>query len=306
MAAGISVIINEHSGAGDGQDRGVEIQSLFAAEGVQVRLERVRHGGDIAARARQAAARGGVLVAAGGDGTVGAVAGVAVETGLTFGVIPAGTLNHFARDLGIPLDLKEAVQAISKGHVRNVDVGDLNGRIFVNNSSLGLYPRMVWEREVEQRRGRSKWTAFGIAMVHTWRVYHTVAARLVIDGASRALRTPFIFVGNNEYQVEGFNLGSRAALDRGRLSVFVAPECVQLEILALPLRALANRLDADPHFERFVAEEITIELSRPRVDVALDGEVAIVTTPLHYRVRPGALRTIVPAPKPGAQDASCA
>lgn len=298
-AARISVIINEQSGKAARRDTGEEIQSLFAATGVPVRLERVRHGGDLAARARQAAGRSDVLVAAGGDGTIGAVAGVIVETNGTLGVLPMGTLNHFAKDAGIPVDLQAAVETIVAGHARDVDVGDLNGRIFANNASIGIYPRMVWERNAERRHGRGKWTAFAIAMARAWRSYRMLAARLSVDGQPHVFRTPFIFVGNNEYKVEGFELGARAALDRGVLSVFVAPECGRFEILALPLRALAGRLTADAKFERFLAEEVAIELPRHRVSVAFDGEVAIMRPPLHFRVRRAALHVIVPKPSAG-------
>jgi diacylglycerol kinase family enzyme len=294
-AAGLSVIINEHSGGASRPDTGVQIQNLFTAQGVRVRLERVRHGGDLAARARQAAGRGDTLIAAGGDGTVGAVAAVAVETGLTFGVLPTGTLNHFAKDLGVPTDLAGAVGTIVAGRVQAIDVGEVNGRIFVNNSSLGIYPRMVWERDAEQRRGRRKATAFGIAMLRTWRNYQTFAGRLLIDGTPHVVRTPFIFIGNNEYVAEGFKLGARTSIDQGRLSVFVAPECGRFEILALPLRALLRRLDPEAHLARFTASELDVELARSRVSVALDGEVTILRTPLRYRIRRGALRTLVPS-----------
>jgi diacylglycerol kinase family enzyme len=292
--ARVSVIINEQSGAAAGHDTGVRIQQLFTAKGAHVRLERVRHGGDVAARARQAAGRGDTLVAAGGDGTVGTVAAVAVDTRSLFGVLPTGTLNHFARDLGIPLDLAQAVHTVVAGRVQQVDVAEVNGRIFVNNSSLGIYPRMVWERDSEQRRGRKKHTAFGIAILRTWRSYRTFVGRLIIDGTTHVVRTPFIFIGNNEYVAEGFSLGSRKRLDGGRLSVFVAPECGRFEILALPFRALAKRLDPDARLASFIADEVTVEIARPRVSVALDGEVAIVRPPLHYRVRRGALSTMVP------------
>jgi diacylglycerol kinase family enzyme len=292
----ISVLINEHSGLTPRADAGEEIQSLFAAAGLPVRIERVRHGGDLAARARQAAGRGDVLVAAGGDGTVGTVAGVAVDANATFGVIPLGTLNHFAKDAGIPLQRAEAVQNIVEGHVRDVDVGDLNGRIFVNNSSVGIYPRMVWERNAEQRNGRSKWVAFVIAMARAWNRYRLLAARLSIDQQHHAVRTPFIFVGNNEYAVEGFQLGARTVLDGGRLSIFIAPEIGRFEILLLPLRGLAKRLTSDPKFECHIAEQATIELSRHRANVALDGEVTVMQLPLQYRVRRRALHLIVPGP----------
>jgi len=294
----IAVLINERSGLNPRPDAGEQIQSLFAAAGGPVRLERVRHGGDLAARARQAAGRSDVLVAAGGDGTLGTVAGVAVEANLTFGVLPLGTLNHFAKDAGIPLELPEAVQVIVQGHGRDVDVGELNGRIFINNASLGIYPRMVWERNAEQRQGRRKWVAFAIAMARTWRRYRMLVARMEIDGQRHVVRTPFIFVGNNEYVAEGFQLGARASLDGGRLSIFVAPEIGRFEILALPLRGLANRLTADAKFETYLTEEATIELSRHHLTAAFDGEVAMVRNPLRCRVRRAALRLLVPRPSP--------
>jgi YegS/Rv2252/BmrU family lipid kinase len=294
--AGISVIINERSGLSAKPDAGPEIQALFAKHGARIRLERVRDPGDIAARARQAASRGDLLVAVGGDGTINGVAGVAVETGATLAVLPAGTLNHFAKDLGLPLDLDPAVAAIVAGHVRAIDVGEVNGRIFVNNSSVGLYPRMVWEREGEQRRGRRKWTAFTIAMLRTWRSYRTVTAHLEIDGKAVVVRTPFIFVGNNEYKAEGLQLGGRAALDGGHLSIFVAPECGRFEILALPLRAVANRLREVTPFAGYKAESLSVDVGRHHVHVAFDGEIGVMKTPLVYRIRPRALKVVVPPP----------
>jgi diacylglycerol kinase family enzyme len=290
----MSVIINERSGAARNPDVGVQVQSLFGKHGLSVRLERVRDPADLPARARQAASRGDVIVAAGGDGTVSAVAGVAVETRATIGVLPMGTLNHFAKDLGLPTDLEQAVAAIAAGHTRDVDVGEVNGRVFVNNSSVGLYPRMVWERNVEQRRGRTKWTAFAIAMMRTWRNYRTITAHLVVEGKAAVVRTPFIFVGNNHYIAEGFQLGGRSRLDEGRLSVYMAPECGRFEILSLPVRALVRKLESAELFVEFPAETLTVDVPSRRVSVALDGEVALSRSPLEYRIRLRALKAIVP------------
>ena len=293
--AGISIIINERSGLTGKPDAGGEIQALFTKAGAHVRLERVRDPEDIAARARQAASRGDLLVAAGGDGTINSVAAVAVERGSTVGVLPMGTLNHFAKDLGIPLDLESAVATIVAGHVQQVDVGEVNGRVFVNNSSVGLYPRMVWEREGEQRRGRKKWAAFMIAVGRTWRNYRMAVAHLDVDGKAAVVRTPFIFVGNNQYIAEGFRMGGRLRLDQGVLSVFVAPECGRFEILALPVRAITNRLGEAFPLAGFKAESVSVDLGHHRISVALDGEVAMMRTPLAYKIRPRALRVITPA-----------
>ncbi len=295
-ASGISVIINERSGLSARPDAGSEIQSLFAKHDIRIRLERVRDPGDLLARARQAASRGDVLVAAGGDGTVSAVAAIAVETHATLGVLPMGTLNHFAKDVGIPLDLKSAVAAIAMSDTRDVDVGEVNKRIFVNNSSVGLYPRMVWERDAEQRRGRSKATAFTIAILRTWRSYRTITAHVVVGANAAVVRTPFIFVGNNKYNATGFQLGGRSRLDEGQLSIFVAPECGRFEILSLPVRALTRRLGTDAPFAGFLSDTVTVHVASRRV--ALDGELAVMTSPLVYRVRPRALRVIV-APSEG-------
>ncbi len=292
-AATISVIINERSGATRNPDAGAQIQSLFDKHGLRVRLERVREPGDLPARARQAASRGDVLVAGGGDGTVSSVASVAVETGGTMGVLPMGTLNHFAKDIGVPLDLDHAVAAIAGGQAREVDVGEVNGRVFVNNSSVGLYPRMVWERDAEQRRGRNKWTAFGLAMLRTWNSYRTVTAHVMAGGKAAVVRTPFIFVGNNQYIAQGFQLGGRSRLDEGRLSIYLAPECGRFEILSLPVRALTHRLGVDARFAAFQATTLTVDVASRRVSVAVDGEVAIMTSPLVYRARPRALKVLV-------------
>jgi diacylglycerol kinase family enzyme len=289
---GISVIINEQSGTARNADAGAQVQSAFAKHGCAVRLERVRDPGDLPARARRAASNGDVLVAAGGDGTVNAVAGVAVETNCVMGILPMGTLNHFAKDLGLPLDLEHAVGTIVRGHERNVDIGEVNGRVFVNNSNVGLYPRMVWERDEEQRRGRNKWTAFAIAMLRTWRSYRTITARLMVSGKAAVVRTPFVFVGNNYYVVEGFQLGGRSRLDEGRLSIYMAPECGRFEILSLPVRALTRRLSSGAPFVEFDAETVAVDVQSRRVSVAVDGEVALMTSPLEYRIRRRALKVI--------------
>lgn len=292
---GVRVIVNARA-RNAGPDRFVELERALARVGLRARFDRITDDAVLAAHARDAAARDEPLIAAGGDGTVGAVAAAAAGAGATFGVLPLGTLNHFARDAGIPADLDAAAAVIAAGHVRLLDVGEVNGRVFVNNASLGLYPRLVWERETGQRRGRGKWTAFAIGLVTTWRRYRTVTVRMTLDGREHVRRTPFVFIGNNAYCVEGLRMGARTALDRGQLSLYVAPHCGRFEILALPFQALAGRLTAAVTFESFLTSQVSIETARRHVSVALDGEVTIMRPPLHYRIRPAALRTLVPAP----------
>jgi diacylglycerol kinase family enzyme len=291
----ITVIVNGRARNAANPEAIDELRTRFAQSGARVTIECVPQPIDLEARARQAAARGDILVASGGDGTVSTIAAVAVETGATLGVLPMGTLNHFAKDVGVPQDLDAAVAALASGERRQVDVGEVNGRIFINNSSVGIYPRLLWEREAEQRRGRSKWTAFALAMLRTWRRYTTVVARLAVNDAGTMVRTPFVFVGNNEYKAEGFELGGRTTLEGGRLSVFLAPDCGRFEFLTLPLRALTKRLGTSAPFVAFTAETVTVDVPYPRVSVARDGEVEMMRSPLVFRIRPRALRIIAPS-----------
>lgn len=292
----VVVIVNRSSGKGAGRDVAA-IDDALTRAGLDARIVVVR-GRDITREAETAAADG-VIVAAGGDGTVSAVASVAVRTGATLGVLPLGTFNHFARDTGLPLDVADAASIIRQGVTRTVDVGELNDRIFVNNASLGIYPRLVWERRAEQRRGYGKWTALSIALVKTWWSYRTMTLRMVLDGTPLVRRSPFLFIGNGDYEAEGIGLGARSSLESGRLSAYVAPECGRVELLAMPIRAVAGRLSPEVKFEAFTAREISIEPSRSRIGLALDGEIVMARPPLRCRTLPRALRVLVPAPASG-------
>jgi diacylglycerol kinase family enzyme len=289
----VTVIVNEL--AGSTATRGQALDEALARAGLDAHIVRAR-GAEILAAARRAASDGHVLVAAGGDGTVSTVAGIAVEGNLTLGVLPLGTLNHFARDAGIPSDLNEAAAVISAGHTRDLDVGGVNGRTFLNNMSLGLYPRLVWEREAERSRGRAKWSAFAIALARTWRRYPTITLRMTVDGAPLTRRTPFVFVGNGKYHAQGLDLGRRDSLDGGMLSVYLAPGVDRLEFLTLPVRALLGRLSSTAGFESFSACEVAIDTRRPFLDVAVDGELTALVPPIRCASRPRALRTLVPEP----------
>ena len=155
-----------------------------------------------------------VIVAAGGDGTVSSVAEAVLTEGKVFGVIPTGTMNHFARDLQIPLEVDAAIAVVAAGHVRALDVGSVNGQVFLNNASIGAYPRLVWARDRARLRGVPRSFAHPLAVVRTWLKLRTLAVRLCLDGQELIRRTPFVFVGNSEYEVEGTQLGRRRTDDR--------------------------------------------------------------------------------------------
>ncbi len=237
-----------------------------------------------------------IVVAGGGDGTINAVASVMVDTGVAFGVLPLGTLNHFAKDMGIPLALDDAIATIASAARKKVDVGEVNGRIFLNNSSLGLYPDIVRDREKQQSRlGRGKWIAALWATIGALRRYPFLSLRLTLDdGQEHARRTPFVFIGNNEYTMQGFSIGERATLDAGKLSLYMAQRPGRLGLLRLGWSALRGRLAQERDFDVLSAKVLDIETRHKRIRVATDGEVTVMLAPLHYRIRPAALNVIVP------------
>ncbi len=294
----VEVILNASAGADDKEKTHELIAAAFKSNGLDARIRLAQSGAEIVTFAERAAADAAciLVVAGGGDGTINAVASHLVDTGKTLGVLPLGTLNHFAKDLHIPLDVESAVRNIVEGHTASIDVGEVNGKVFINNSSLGLYPNIVRRRERQQERlGRGKWPAFIWAALSVLRLYPFMRVRLSVDGQGFDRKTPFVFVGNNEYQMESFNIGARSCLDAGHLSLYVTHRTGRLGLVLLALRALLGRLREAKDFDFLCAKEIWIETRRPkRMRVATDGEVTVMQTPLHYRVRPGALRVIVP------------
>ena len=293
----MTVIVN--SGAGAGRDRAdvaETIRGLFMDAGTAVRVLHADATRDLSTLAAEAACGPDkTIVAAGGDGTVSAVASHLVGTNKTLGVLPIGTLNHFAKDLRIPLDLASAVRTISDGQASAVDAAEVNGRIFINNSSLGLYPQIVSKRQEQQERlGRGKWPAFAWAAAHAFRRFPFLDLRINVAGQQLARRTAFLFVGNNEYEIAGFRLGGRACIDCGKLGLYLTHRTGRLGLFRLGLHALFGRVNQAKDFEAFCVSEATIESRRRRLLVACDGEVAWMETPLHYRSRQNALRVLVP------------
>ena len=254
------------------------------------------HRHDVRAAAREALqAKPAVLVAAGGDGTISAVADVLRGTGTALGVMPLGTLNHFARDLGIALDPAQAARTIAAGRRVAVDVGEVNGRGFINNASLGLYPGMVRERERQQRRlRRSKRHAMLWATLAVLNRPPLLELRLELDDEVHDCRAPFVFVGNNDYRMEGFDIGTRERLDGGCLNVYTTRGCSAGSLVMLALRALLGRLRQAEDFVESKASALRVTSRKPRLLVATDGEVAAMDTPLEFRIRRRALEVIVP------------
>jgi diacylglycerol kinase family enzyme len=297
-AAPVTVVVNCKSGTGSPDDLSGGLREKFAAAGLQADVRMFQSGSEIEPTVRDAVKRGArIVVAGGGDGTVSAVAGGLVGTDVTLGVMPMGTLNHFAKDLSIPLEQDEAIAVIAAGHTCQVDTGEVNGRVFINNSSLGLYPEIVREREQRQRRlGRGKWRALVEASINAARRYPVLTVEVEVEGKTLRRRTPFVFIGNNAYKMEGFEIGERDALDGGTLSLYLTHRMGRFGLLQLALMALFKRLDQARDFDMLTAGGFVVRTHHRNLRVATDGEVNMMQTPLDYRLRPGSLRVIVPAP----------
>jgi diacylglycerol kinase family enzyme len=292
----VRVIINRGGGsfADDSADK---LAPLFETHGIEAGILAVEPG-ELDRHCTEVAKDAGVdaLVAAGGDGTISTAAAAVAGTDMPLGILPLGTLNHFARDAGIPLDLEAAVAAIAGRRTRRVDVAEVNGRVFINNSAVGMYPKLVRDRETQQEQlGRGKKRAMIVAAARgLWRFSHH-RLTLRIEGREAPVETPLLFVGNNRYEMGLLSLGKREAIDQGALCIYAPLARSALSFVAISLRAVFGRQDEQASFLTVDGVQ-AVEIGSPRrmLIVATDGEAQPMETPLRYRIRAGALKLIVP------------
>ena len=293
-----TVFINASSGWDPKHEASQLLEKLFRDAGVTADIQYVEKGVNLAEMSRQAFVDGSrIIVAGGGDGTLSAVASGIIGTDSSFGVLPVGTLNHFARDLSIPLDLERAAEVVLGGHTEAVDAGEVNGKTFLNNSILGLYPIYRYLRAAEESRGWGSKMSFLLGVVKIMRRFPSLRVRMFVNGQEIERKTPYILIANNEHAMEGYNLGSRCSIDQGKLYIYVMKRTDRLGLIQLLLRLLFGRFHGRNEFEIFSAEEAWVETKGSRIGVALDGEVMTMASPLHYRALPRALNVLVPPPE---------
>jgi diacylglycerol kinase family enzyme len=279
------------------------IQERCAALGYEARITASKDLSSLILIAQKALEQGvESMVVGGGDGTLSQIAGLLVKAEIPLGVLPLGTFNHFARDLGIPLPLEEALGVALTGRVERCDVGEVNGRVFLNNSSLGLYPLIVRLRAQHPVRGPAKWAVAAWATLREIRHGREIAVLVNSDAGVVVRRTPIVFIGNNEYRAEGLDLGTRASLHDGILSIYIVKSGGKRHLLRLAWRMLTRRVE-DQELEVLLVEEATLETGATRLQLAIDGDVEQLTTPLRYRIRPAALRVRVPPASVPSDDA---
>lgn len=297
------IVLNTGSGRGDAQALQDIIRRVLDEAGRRFQLMPVDDPSRLVATAREAVAlareAGGIVVAAGGDGTLNAVAGQVLGQGVPFGILPQGTFNYFGRRYGISQDTEAALRGLLSGELRPVQVGLLNGRLFLVNASLGLYPQLLEDREAyKQRFGRSRLVALWSGLVTLMRAPRQLSLRLDYEGRVRDLRSPTLVVGNNRLQLEHIGIDP-AELDRGHLVAMAARPVGTLALYGLLLRGLFSRLGEAEHVVSFAFDRLMVSIrGRRRVKVAMDGEISWMDTPLEFKVSDTPLPLVVPVAAP--------
>ncbi|MFL6763724.1 MAG: diacylglycerol/lipid kinase family protein [Sphingomicrobium sp.] len=292
----IPVLLNCNAGAVESdpniRDR---VAEAFAHAGAEADVELVE-GGKCEVRTRAIAERGDALVVVGGgDGTISAAAAALAGTRTALGILPLGTLNHFARDLGIPTVIEEAIDLIARRTEHHVDVGLMNDRIFINNSAIGLYPLMLVNRDLQRMKlGRSKRLAMIVASLRTLARFNHQRLTLVVDDQKARVDTPLLFVGNNDYRIDIRAPGQRESIEQGELCVYVMRKKTRTGFMAATVRALFNRARRDDMVKIEHVQRLQVSARHRSLAVSLDGEVVRALPPLDYSIRKKALRVIAP------------
>lgn len=294
----IAIFVNMESGLQNGAKEAQikDLKKIFKHHGAQAKIFKIFDIDKIPNLIKKLGKEGyKTFVAAGGDGTVNALAAAMAHSSLILGVLPMGTLNNFAKTLHIPLDMEKAVKNLLEGKIQKIDVAEVNGKFFVNNSSIGIYPGMVRKRKKEQKNGKHKLLAYIIAAFHVFQRYPLLTLRLTVDNVELTRTTPIVFVGNNIYKLEKkFDLGIRERLDQNVLSVFLTKKVGRLEFMRLFFSTLFGTIYREKKFDFFATQELRIDGKKTVLNVVTDGEVKTMPTPLHYKIHPEALHVIVP------------
>jgi diacylglycerol kinase family enzyme len=290
----VRIAVVRNPGSGTALDK-AELENALRNAGVNAVIFDIPRGSGFKEWIDRVVAGHDVIAAAGGDGTVSTIAAGVARGNKILAIIPSGTLNHFARDAGIPTELDQAVAIIRNGQPRAVDHGTVNDQFFLNNVSLGNYPRMVKERDALESRGRSHRVAGLIAIAQTWWRLGSLGVTITVDDQTLTRRSPFILAGNGCYSLSGFALGKRENISDGCLSLYVAPQAGRFGTLSLPMRALVGSLERYEQFETFTAKEISIaSRHHRRILTAVDGELIELQSPLRLVIKPRGLKVLMP------------
>ncbi|MBA2434445.1 MAG: hypothetical protein H0V54_05055 [Chthoniobacterales bacterium] len=301
MANSIEIILNARSGSQQAQDSREILEKVFGESGRTFGIS-VATGAEIGRVAEEKAKSDcEILVAGGGDGTICGVAEAARKHGKTLGVLPLGTFNYFAKNLGLPLELEEAARVILEGEPVGASVLDLDGRLVLNNSSIGIHPAVLLKRRKLYRRwGRNQLNAYLSVLITAFQPPPRLRVRLATDEGEIVRETPLLMICANAFQMEAFSLGGKECLAEEKFALYVARMSGRFTIFRLGLRTLIGCLRPEVDYEVICASDVTIEtLRRRRLRAAVDGELERLDSPMRFRIAPRQLRVLAPREKPG-------
>ena len=293
---GVTAVLNVGSGSQRQHELAEIVTRIFAENGIGIDVQLAHRPADIPRFTRAAVQAGrSMVLAGGGDGTISTVASVLSGTKTLLGVLPCGTFNYFARLLGIPVDPEAAARACIDGEIKSVPLGEVNGRVFLNNASIGLYPALLREREETYKRwGRSQLIAYISAAWGLLRQRSHLEVDMIVEGKSKRFFTPMIFAASNPYQVEEFAMPGAPCIDQHKLAFYVLPPVGRLGLLHLGWRMIRKKLTPAKDFQLLCSEEAHVHTRRRAITVAYDGEFERMNTPLTFRLKPDAITVLVP------------
>ena len=305
------IVINARSGHYDADAEREVMARVFKDAGREFEFLQINEPSEITSLARRAVelarTRGGVVVAAGGDGTINAVASAVLGSGCPFGVLPQGTFNYFGRTHAIPQDTQAAATALVGASISPVQVGKVNGQVFLVNASVGLYPQLLEDREAWKKQlGRSRVVAFASGLATLLRSQIQLQLQIESAGQTTALRTPTLVICNNHLQLAQVGIAEKdtEAVEHGRLAGVVVRPIGTLALFGLLIRGLLGRLGDAENIDSFSFRRLTVTPKRRRrIKVATDGEVTWMRPPLVFEVASEPLLLLVPAPADRAEIA---
>ncbi len=296
VIAAETICVLANPGSGRNSKDAAAIDVAMRAFGPDATLRRWQKGEDLGDAVRAAINDGfTTIVAAGGDGTVMGVATALMHSGVNLGVLPLGTFNYFARGLGLPQEPEPAAKAILNGHPKAISVGSVNGQVFLNNASLGVYPAILQAREdAYSRFGRSRLMAHWTALRTIARFQRPMQMELQMESETRPLRSPLIFVARSAYQLERFGLTGAQAISDDHFAVFIEKTGNRWELLKLAMRLVLGRVQVGRDVDLIYTRDMQIVTAKRRPKVAFDGEKSRMLAPLRFQIHDAALNIIVP------------
>jgi diacylglycerol kinase family enzyme len=298
----VRAIINKRGGGALGlsaKDLARELETAFRENGHEITVELAEPDAIEAKFGEAVASEPDILIAGGGDGTIRSAASHTLGSSIALGILPLGTINRLAHDLHIPVDPTEAIRTLARSGFRKIDVGEVNGRIFLCNSLLGLPPQISEERQHLRGRPLSTRIAGYFGLLKTIVASHRRITLSIDDSkATRRLRALSVAVSNNTYRHRPTLVLTRETLDGGKLGIYVAKHRTGLGLLWVLVRAGLGLWSDDPKLDSFTANRVTIDAKRKSFRLSNDGEVETLETPLHYQIHPKALTVSAPPVRP--------